>query len=156
MKDRDNKIPRDTIAVNIKNYIDFSVNALRDILESRVSEINHKLEYKAEVSQIAIKEAKSDLNIRLEAMNKFREAMGDLTANFVTRNELEIIKDQIKNHISRGEHDVLCSRVDSLSFKVSECATKNELNSLKNQQIGFFIAIIILLLTTVFALLKGY
>ena len=76
MKDHDNKIPRDTIAVDIKNYIDFSVNALRDILESRVSEINHKLEYKAEVSQIAIKEAKSDLNIRLEAMNKFREAMG--------------------------------------------------------------------------------
>ena len=74
----------------------------------------------------------------------------------MTRNELEIIKDQIKNHISRGEHDVLCSRVDSLSFKVSECATKNELNTLKNQQIGFFIAIIILLLTTVFALLKGY
>jgi len=133
------------IAVDIKEYVDDKNRDIRDIIDTRFAEIVHRVEYRAEVAQTALKEAKTELSARLAGMNEFRDTIKDLIASFATRSELETIKEQIKNHIGRPEHVVLSDRITLLEKNIAKCVTHEQFGAIQTKINAALVGLVLVL-----------
>ena len=151
----------DCIQVDIKEFVDGKIKDIRDIIDSRFNEITHRIEYRAQVAETALKEAKSELGSRLAGMNEFRDTIKDLIAQFATRTELEGIKSQIKDHIGRAEHAALCDRVTLLEKAQGKYITSDQhdilIEKMNNQRpwiIGGLITLILVLIGVIIDIMR--
>lgn len=150
----------DKISIDIRGYVDERIRDIRDIIDTRYGELVHRMEYRAEVSQTALKEAKTELSARLAGMNEFRDTIKDLIASFATRAELDALKDQVKTHTTRAEHDALIARIEAINICVNGRVThsdfqilKEKYDAIRTQQTAMLIAIIMTLLAVVWDLI---
>jgi vacuolar-type H+-ATPase subunit E/Vma4 len=128
MSDDDNN--NEMMKVKPKEYIDDKIIDVKDIIVSAKEEIIHRMEYRAEVTATALKEAKYELAAKLAIMNEWRDTVKDLIATFATRNELSLVNEQLKHTITRTEHDALCTKVSEIDRKLANVASTDDIKRL--------------------------
>jgi len=145
--------------VNPKEYIDDKINDIKDkiddvkdIIDTRIQEVLHRMEYRAEVTATALKEAKYELSAKLTIMNEWRDTIKDLIATFATRDEMNVIREQIKHMITRVEHDTLCNRIGEIERKLADYAKTDDIkrvdksiNGINKWIIGLLVMLIMIL-----------
>jgi CHASE3 domain sensor protein len=69
--------------------------SLREYLEKSIKEFDKRVELQFRLNQESIDKAQITNDARLESMNEFRNAMKDQTNQFITKTELQYIKNAI-------------------------------------------------------------
>ena len=73
--------------------------ALREYLESRMNELREYVDIRLQSIEQATTLARSSMNLRLDSMNEFRDALKDAASRQVTREELAVIVDRFRTDI---------------------------------------------------------
>lgn len=69
--------------------------SLRDFLESKVLELEKRLEQQRISTERALDKAEQALGRRLDAMNEFRDALKDQAARMATQEQLDRVRDRV-------------------------------------------------------------
>ncbi len=67
--------------------------ALRDYMDARLDAMDKAIALQFRSNEIAIAKAESAVDYRLAGLNEFRQSLADQSKAFVTRNELEALRD---------------------------------------------------------------
>jgi hypothetical protein len=70
--------------------------ALRDYLESKLEELDKRMDLHFKLNDTAILKAEQTMGARLDSMNEFRDALKDQTSRMATRIELGGLEDQVQ------------------------------------------------------------
>lgn len=139
---------------DIRNYIDCQNSSLRELIESKICNIDLKILYQQKAIDKAednirreLDKTARDIQIKFESSNEIRGAMQDQSATFVTRTEVKNIEEKTSQHISRSEHDALILQMDN---KIEKLEAK--IIGLNDKQLYLSAGIILTMIGAVLAL----
>ena len=98
--------------ISIKDYFTSVLEQLCKANDQRFEDLEGKIMAIFEAQKIAFEKSETKLNTRLEAMNEFRQAMGDQAKEFMTKDFYE------------ARHDLIQKQVDDLRLTGAELKGK--------------------------------
>jgi hypothetical protein len=76
--------------VDLRTYFEAESRMLSDAMKQRIGDLEEKINLRFQSNQIALDKAEGAVNIRLESMNEFRNAMKDQSSHYLTKEEYEM------------------------------------------------------------------
>jgi hypothetical protein len=111
------------------NRFDFQDGvSLKEFLLNKISDLEKRIELHFKLNTTALEKADEKMSVRLAAMNEFREALKDQTAQLVNKTEYNTVKDRMAAFCLRGDFDSSVARLEekirTLELSKAELAGK--------------------------------
>jgi hypothetical protein len=86
--------------------------SLKEFIMHKIQDMDIRVDLHFKMNKIALDKAEEKMDIRLNSMNEFRDALRDQTARFIDRTEYTQVKEQCAKFVMKGEIESQFAKYD--------------------------------------------